>query len=233
MKYYVLNHKNKMTYDEALKFSEAVLDLDLSNSKLIIVPSALYLPLFTGVHYYLGSQDISSFEEKTVTGEITGKQLKSLGVNYVIIGHSERREYCNETDYSLITKINNAIINDLKVIYCVGETLEERKLNKTFYKLEKQIARVFNKIKSAEIIIAYEPIWAIGTGLTPDMNQIQEVSSFIKKLVKDYYGKKAIVLYGGSVNETNIESLKAVENVDGFLIGGASVDVQKVAKIIK
>ena len=162
------------------------------------------------------------------TGSINAKMLKSVGATYVIIGHSENRQE-GETDKLVNNKIKSALKSGLKVIFCIGETLKEKKTKKTKKLLSKQIKLGLNKIKNNKnIIIAYEPIWSIGSGLIPKKKELFETIKFIKKKAKNYK-----VLYGGSVNPKNINSLNLINNIDGYMIGGASQDPKKFIDIIK
>ena len=162
------------------------------------------------------------------TGSINAKMLKGVGATYVIIGHSENRQE-GETDKLVNNKIKSALKSGLKVIFCIGETLKEKKTKKTKKLLSKQIKLGLNKIKNNKnIIIAYEPIWSIGSGLIPKKKELFETIKFIKKKAKNYK-----VLYGGSVNPKNIDSLNLINNIDGYMIGGASQDPKKFIDIIK
>ena len=162
------------------------------------------------------------------TGSVNPSMLKSVGAKYVIIGHSENRQ-TGETDKLINLKIKSALKSGLKVIFCIGESLKERRKKITKKVLNKQIQAGLNKIKNKNmIIIAYEPIWSIGTGLIPKSNDLFETINFIKKKIKNLK-----VLYGGSVSPKNIHQFKSINNIDGFLIGGASQDPKKFVDIIK
>ena len=162
------------------------------------------------------------------TGSVNPKMLKSVGAKYVIIGHSENRA-AGETNRLINLKIKTALKTGLKVIYCVGETFQEKRKKITKQVLNKQIKLGLNKIKNKNrIIIAYEPVWSIGTGLIQKSNELLDTINFIKKK-----NKNIKVLYGGSVNPKNINELKSINNIDGFLIGGASQDPKKFIDIIK
>ena len=162
------------------------------------------------------------------TGQVNSNMLKSVGAKYVIIGHSENRQL-GENDNLINLKIKSSINSGLKIIFCIGESLIEKRKNKTKKILSHQITQGLKKIKNKkDIIIAYEPVWAIGSGLIPKDTEILEIVKFIKNKVK---GSK--VLYGGSVNTKNINVLKKIDNVDGFLIGGASQNSNNFIDIIK
>ncbi len=232
MKYLVCNFKNKLLKNEIIEYNNSLQEID-GNHKLIIMPPFPFISLFTKNRYNLGAQDISSFIDKTITGEVTGEQIKSLGCNYVLVGHSERRIYKNEINIDFINKINNALENDLNVIYCIGETLQDKENGDTFIVLEKQVSEVLNNVEIKNIIIAYEPIWAIGTGKTPSKEDIIETIDFIKDMIYEKYETKLEVLYGGSVSEKNIAELLKINALDGFLVGGASLDIDSVKKMLQ
>ena len=162
------------------------------------------------------------------TGAVNSKMLKDVGAKYVIIGHSENRQL-GETNKLINLKIKSALKIGLKVIFCVGETLQEKKKKVTKRVLNKQIKMGLNKIRlKNDILIAYEPVWSIGTGVIPKQNELIKTIDFIKKIEKNLK-----ILYGGSVNSKNIQELKFINNIDGFLIGGASQDSKKFIDIIK
>ncbi|WP_440670410.1 triose-phosphate isomerase [Candidatus Pelagibacter sp. HIMB1483] len=162
------------------------------------------------------------------TGSVNSKMLKSVGAKYVIIGHSENRQV-GETNKLINNKIKSALKSGLKVIFCIGETLQEKRKRITKKVLNSQMKLGLNKIKNNKnILIAYEPVWSIGTGLIPKSEELYETINFIKKRMKNYK-----VLYGGSVNPKNINELKTITNIDGYLIGGASQDPKKFIDIIK
>ncbi|MDE6284966.1 MAG: triose-phosphate isomerase [Bacilli bacterium] len=233
MKYLACNIKNKMTKEETLQYIEGLNDISNDEEKLIIIPPYPFLGFYKEGKYKLGSQDISSFAEETITGEVTAPQLKSLGVTYCIIGHSERRNFKKEINIDFINKINHAQEEDIKVIYCVGETLEEKENGDTFIVLEKQISEVLNNIEVKDIMIAYEPIWAIGTGKIPEKREIMNTIEFIKEIVEENYEYNIKVLYGGSVNVDNIKDINNISIVDGFLVGGASLKAENVKQMLE
>lgn len=232
MKYFVCNFKNKLVKDDIVRYNNRLSEIESKKVKLVIVPSLPFLAFFDKNGYSLGSQDISSFMDKTITGEVTGEQLKSLGVEYVIVGHSERREYKHEINIDFINKINNAIESGIKVIYCIGETLKDKEEGNTYMVLEKQISEVLNNVEVKNIIIAYEPVWAIGTGRISQEKEIRDNIEFIKDIVEEKYDTRLDVLYGGSVNKDNIVSINAIKCVDGFLVGGASTSIDSLESML-
>ena len=232
MKYFVCNFKNKLVKDDIVKYNNRISEIESKKVKLVICPSLPFLGFFDKNGYSIGSQDISSFMDKTITGEVTGEQLKSLGVEYVIVGHSERREYKHEINIDFINKINNAIENGIKVIYCIGETLKDKDEGNTYMILEKQISEVLNNVEVKNIIIAYEPVWAIGTGKVPSEKEIRDNIEFIKDIIEEKYDTRLDVLYGGSVNKDNIASINEIKCVDGFLVGGASTSIDSLESML-
>ena len=172
------------------------------------------------------------YENGAYTGEISASQVKSMNINYAIIGHSERREYFEETDNIINKKIKLGIENNLKIILCIGETLNHKENNQTNEILKKQIVEGLKDIKDINnIIIAYEPIWSIGTGLIPTNDEIYDTTNFIKEEINRLYNKDIMVLYGGSVNDENINVLSEINNLSGFLVGGASLKPDKLKRI--
>ncbi len=231
MKYLICNFKNKLLKEDIIKYNNSLGDIE-TKINLVLCPPSIYLSLFDRTGYDLGVQDISSFMDKTITGEIEASQVKSLGATYVIVGHSERRMYKHEINIDFINKINNALENKLNVIYCIGETLSDKENGSTYEVLEKQISEVLNNVEIKNIMIAYEPVWAIGTGNVPSGKEIKENIDFINDLLYEKYEIKLDILYGGSVNDENIEELCGIKGLSGFLVGVASLDVDKVKGMI-
>lgn len=199
-----------------------------NNKNIVICPTSIYIPYFLKQEYSVGLQNVFYEENGAYTGEISPTQAKSMGIEYVIIGHSERRKYFNETNYIINKKIKKSLDSNLKIILCVGETTKEKNFSKTKKLLKKQIVEALKGIKDLDnLIIAYEPVWAIGTNIIPTEQDIKNVIDYIKNILKDMK-----VLYGGSINESNVENLKQIDNVDGFLIGGSSTNIDKFLKII-
>ena len=169
------------------------------------------------------------------TGAISPLMIKSVGAQYVVVGHSDNRSE-GDTDTMLKSKVENSLNNKLKVVFCIGENKKQKENKKTFEVLENQIKNVLEKkFNSKDIIIAYEPIWSIGTGQIPDADDLLKTSIFIKKILKDIFKKKSspAVLYGGSVDGKNISQFKKLNEIDGFLIGGASKSDKNFIDIIK
>ena len=188
---------------------------------------------------FISAQDCSGNQEGPFTGEVSASMIASCGARYVILGHSERRTNFAETNYILKTKVNYSLSNNLDVIFCCGESLEQRKDGLHFKWIEKQISESLFHLSSLDftkIIIAYEPVWAIGTGVTASSNQAQEMHSFIRNTIQQKYGvelaKQISILYGGSCNPSNAVELFSQEDIDGGLIGGASLNADEFMKII-
>ncbi len=203
----------------------------------IDIPAAIEATKGTNVK--IGAQNVHFKDNGAYTGEISAAMLKECGVEYVIIGHSERRQYFGETDATVNLRTTQALQNGLKAIVCVGETLEERRDDITFDLIAIQIKRAFKGI-SAEamknVIIAYEPVWAIGTGETATNEQAEEVCAFIRGLIAELYdldvANGITIQYGGSMNAGNAKDLLAMDNIDGGLIGGASLKAPDFTTII-
>lgn len=217
-----------------LEYKDALTNINHEKINLILAPSSIYLPLFKDSHINLCVQDIDSNEKLNLTGDISIHQLKSLDVKYAIIGHYERRKYYKESEINLLSKIKDALENDIKVIYCVGESLEEVSRRVEYQVLERQIARIFNKLNNEElknIIIAYEPSYLIGNVTTHNLLKIRSMILFIKKLVKDYYGLELPVVFGGSIKPENVDDLLNLKLIDGFIICSSILNPENISKI--
>lgn len=239
----VANWKMNKTLGEALAFIDKFIPAvkNITDREIGIAPTFLCIEsvgkAIKNTNIKLCAQNAFYENKGAYTGEVSPAMLKDAGVEYVIIGHSERRKYFHETDEVINKKIQACIREGLKVIFCIGETLEERKDNKTFEVLKTQIKEGLSGQNTPELVtLAYEPVWAIGTGVVATEEQIRETHLFIREQLKELYVDKAQevrILYGGSVTPENISSIMAVENVDGVLVGGASLDPAKFAKIVK
>ncbi len=226
------NLKSLNSLDKVIKFSKSK---EIKKGRLIYCPPntliSSFLKKFGNCLIDIGGQNCHESEDYgSHTGFVNSKMLKSAGANYVILGHSENRQK-GETDKLINLKIKSAIKAKLKVIFCIGETLAEKKRKKTKSVISKQIKLGLNKVKDkSKIFVAYEPIWSIGTGKIPKTNELEQAIEFIKKKFK---GKSPRILYGGSVNPENIRNLKKITSLDGFLIGGASQNPKKFIDIVK
>lgn len=238
------NWKMNMLPNEAMEFIEKFTPLvkDTQNEVILCVP---YTDLFYALlnvqdtNIKIGAQNMHFEESGAFTGEISPKMLKSINVEYVIIGHSERRQYFNETDETVNKKIKAAFENGLKPIVCVGETLEERETGKTIEIITNQTQKALEGLTNeqvASIIIAYEPIWAIGTGKTATSEDAENSIKAIRDKIEEIYGQnvsqRVIIQYGGSVKSSNAKELFEMPDIDGGLVGGASLKPDEFAKIV-
>lgn len=214
------NLKMNLTREEIKEYKNIIENSDIKN--LIICPSYIYLNDMASDKYSVGSQNGYYVDKGAYTGEISFYQLSNYGVKYSLIGHSERRHVFNETDSEIALKMQSCINNNVTPILCVGETKEERESNKTKDVIDSQIKTALEGLNLSSIIIAYEPVWAIGTGLIPTMDDINDIHLHIKDMLNKVYNLDPKVLYGGSVNLSNIKEITSINSVDGVLIGSAS-----------
>lgn len=196
--------------------------------------------LTKGTNIKVGAENVAWADKGAFTGEISAEMLKEVGAQYVIIGHSERRQYFGETDESVNKRTVQALKHGFVPIVCVGETLEEREGNETQNVCKRQIVGAFAEISAADaekIVVAYEPVWAIGTGKTATSAQAQETIAYIRGVLQSLYGKevaeKVRIQYGGSMNPGNVKELMAQPDIDGGLIGGASLKAEDFSKVVK
>ncbi len=218
----IANLKMNLNNDEMKNYKTVIESSGIEG--LIICPSFIFLSDMKSDKYDLCAQNGYYNDKGAYTGEISFYQLNSLGIKYSLIGHSERRHVFKETDEDMNMKMQSCLRNNIIPVLCIGETKEERENNKTKEVLENQIKIALKDIDLSNIIIAYEPVWAIGTGLIPTMDEINSIHLHIKKVLKELLNIDSKVLYGGSVNISNIGEITALDNVDGVLIGGASND---------
>ena len=239
------NWKMNMLPNEAIDFIQELTPLveDTEAEVILCVP---YTDLFYSLlaaqktKIKIGAQNMHYEEKGAYTGEISAQMLKSIGVEYVIIGHSERRQYFAETDETVNKKIKSALAHGLKPIVCVGETLEQREAGETEKVVTNQIAKAFEGIEASDlekIIVAYEPIWAIGTGKTATKEDANATIMQIRKKLAEIYGQNeaegVIIQYGGSVKSSNAKELFEMSDIDGGLVGGASLKAEEFSKIVK
>jgi len=242
----IANWKMNKSLDESNQFLNKLTskDLTISNSKLIICPSFISLsPISLSNSSNLiefGSQNVSSEEEGSLTGEISVSMLENINCNWSIIGHSERRQSFFETDDLIAKKMKLVLESNLNPILCIGETLEERNNNLTEEILNNQLETAFSKVNTnslfkKNILIAYEPVWAIGTGVSADIETINNNIAIIKNIVNNYIINNCNIylLYGGSVNERNAAEIFNIKYLNGFLIGTSSLDVNSFYNIYK
>lgn len=237
IKYIICNLKANKLKEEIISYEEDLKNLPLYyDVEIVICPSAPFLYLFDKENYSLGAQDISEFEEGAYTGEITGRQLNSMNVKYALIGHSERRSIIKESQKTITNKIKKAYHNHIKPIYFIGETKQQKDSKITELVLLEQLIQVIDEVpdyKREKMIIVYEPIWAIGTGITPTMDEISTSIRYIKVILKTHYNLEIPVLYGGSVNTENIKEISTIEELDGLVLGESCKDYHDLYKIIK
>ena len=231
MKLIINNLKMNLTLPEIINYESELSNIE-TNNKIVICPSFPYLTHFKSNNYYLGSQNVSHIKEGSLTGEVSAKQLKSLDVKYTIVGHSERKEKLLEDNNQITEKIKLLFENDICPVLCIGE-LSKANLN-IENEIKENLEDIFRSINNINnIVIAYEPVWAIGTGIIPDNSHIGNNISIIKKWFKDKYNTDIKVIYGGSVNTSNITSLNNISNLDGYLLGGTSLNINLLKEIIK
>ena len=238
------NWKMNMLPNETLEYIDSFSKLvkDSENEIILCVPyTDLFYALMAtqGTNIKIGAQNMHFAENGAYTGEISGKMLKSIGVKYVIIGHSERRQYFAETDESVNKKIKSAFENGLLPIVCVGETLEQRENGEAEKVITTQTQKALEGIENnriKDVIIAYEPIWAIGTGKTATSDDANNAIKSIRNKISELYGKdigeSVIIQYGGSVKSSNAKELFETSDIDGGLVGGASLKPDEFAKIV-
>lgn len=243
------NWKMNKTFDEGLKLASEIVNMvqdeNTKDVNVIMIPPFIHLnsvsKLIADVDkVYLGAQNCSENEEGAYTGEVSAAMLKSVGASYVLVGHSERRQYHDEKDELLAKKVEAALKHGLTPIFCCGEPLEVREADQQFDYVTRQISNSLFTLSQedfSKVVIAYEPIWAIGTGKTASTDQAQEMHAKIRNHIAQKFGNDTAqnlsILYGGSCNPTNAPELFACQDVDGGLIGGASLKSRSFMDIIK
>lgn len=240
------NWKMNKAISEAVDFVRDLKDItrDIFNVEIVICPPFTSLApvaeVLKNTNLKLGAQNMYWEKSGAFTGEISPVMLRDTGCHYVIVGHSERRQYFKEVDEDINKKIMAAISFNLIPIMCVGEKLEEKESGKTLSIVEAQVKKGLDGLKKEEVtslVIAYEPIWAIGTGKTATPSDANEVHKFIRSILKELYGEEVAIAvriqYGGSVNPENIDDLMKEDEIDGVLVGGASLNINSFIRIIK
>lgn len=228
MKYIFLNHKMNLTKTELESYKKGLKEIDCATLELCIFPSFVNIPYLIDEKYQVGSQNVSSYEEGSYTGEVSAKQLKSIGILYTLVGHSERRYKLYEQDKEIKEKIKELKKQNIVPVLCIGE-IEKENREET---LKKQLLSVLDS-SIENLILAYEPVYSIGTGIVLENSEIEKTVDFIKSFIKKEYNKEFPILYGGSVDEKNIKNIKNIQNIDGVLIGKASLDIEKVKRIME
>ena len=215
--------------------------VEADDSEIIIFPPSAYLShtksLLSNLNWYLGGQDVSNFDQGAYTGEISASMLRDLGCTYVLVGHSERRHIIGESYELVAQKFSKAIEHKLIPVLCIGETIEQRKSKETNNIIDKQLRSVLDLPTGPAIlskgIIAYEPVWAIGTGVSAKPDDVINVHTYIKSWLLDNGVQDVPIIYGGSVNPQNAFELISKPEVDGVLVGGASLDADKFLEILQ
>lgn len=242
--YVVANWKMYKTAREATDYVETLLP-QVEDSKVNIYIAVPFTSIAAAAHYaketniVIGAQNMNDAREGAFTGEIAGLMLKEAGAAFVILGHSERRHVFGETNAFIHRKVLRALQDNIQPILCIGETVKERDAGKTEEVLEEQLLSALDGVPKEDVenlIIAYEPVWAIGTGRTPTPKHIQEAHAFCRECLADVFGKKKAadlpILYGGSVKPENVAEIVGEKDVDGVLVGGASLNPEMLSEII-
>jgi triosephosphate isomerase len=234
----VANWKMYKTGAEAQEFLTQIEGKLVPSAKVFIAPSFTALPVMKAAQgIIIGAQNMHEADEGAFTGEISARMLKEAGAKFVILGHSERRRLFHETDVIVHQKLKKAFSSQLLPILCIGETLEDRESGKTLDVLSYQLKTALTGLAPAELILAYEPVWAIGTGKTATPEIAQEAHHFCRGLLKKLWGEdhaaKTHILYGGSVTPETASALAKQPDIDGALVGGASLDPAKFIQIIQ
>ncbi len=241
------NWKMNKVFSEAetliTEIADALDEVELINTEVVLCPPALYLEMATDVAYEsnfkVGAQNVYPADSGAFTGEISPLMLKALNVSYCIIGHSERRKYFKESHDFLLQKIDALLEHDIRPIFCCGELLPERESNQHFAVVKKQVEESLFHLgvdAFSKVVVAYEPVWAIGTGVNASKEQAQEMHAYIRQLIAGKYdvetAENTTILYGGSCNGKNALELFSQPDVDGGLIGGASLKAEEFMQIV-
>lgn len=242
------NWKSNKSFNDAdeliTDIAEGLREFDTIDVDVIVCPPFPYLELIgdaaEDVEFFVGAQNVSKFEDGAYTGEVSARMLSSMNIDYCIVGHSERRKYFYETNQDVAEKVNRLLAENIAPIVCVGEQLEDRETEKHFEVIRSQVEEGLfhlNENDIQRVIIAYEPVWAIGTGKTATKEQAQEIHAFIRNLLAEKYSddiaQEISILYGGSCNAKNARDLFAQPDVDGGLIGGAALKSEDFIEIAK
>lgn len=223
----VLNHKSYLNYDEAKKYPIEINDYIRTDQTVIICPSSIYIPYYKGKYNFkLGSQSIST---NNITGELTGNTLKSIDIKYVLIGSHDRKNYYEE---DINKQIKESLSYNIRPIIIVGETFYEYELKKTINIIKRQIKDYLEGIEvEQDMILCYAPNWTYKGKQIPKIEYIIEVTEFIKNMIKRQYNMDIKLLYGGNVYKENIQDLEKIKNIDGYIIGEASTDLNEIKTI--
>lgn len=239
------NWKMNNNLSETIKLIDDLkIHINGNNVKVMIAPAFTFLQTavkqIDGYDIEVISQNVNNYDSGAFTGEVSTKMLKSIGVNTTLIGHSERRAYYNEDDELLLNKLKHSIECGMNVIFCFGEELSDRKSQNHFNVVKNQLDNTVMKVDKSswkKIILAYEPVWAIGTGETASAEQAQEMHEYVRKCISESFGKEisnnVSILYGGSVKPNNASEIFSKKDVDGGLIGGAALNASDFSKIVE
>lgn len=236
-KYFIANWKSYLSFNQEIEWVKNNLeDLKSLKNEIIICPSFLSLnsikALLNNSNIKIGAQACSQFNSGAHTGEITAQSLAQVRANYCIVGHSERRQNFNENEQAIVQKVKLLVENQIVPMFCIGETKQEYEQKKSKEVLQKQLEPILNYV-SGNLIIAYEPIWSIGTGIIPSNEYIEQIAAFIIDIIKNKNTQvKYKIVYGGSITSKTAAELNKCNFIDGFLIGKASTDFQEFKKIV-
>lgn len=237
MKIIIGNQKSYLTKEKVKDFILKIKDINYKDNEVVVCPSDIYISLYSDVNCKIGCQNISVSNNGPSTGETTASQYKSMNVSYAIIGHSERRTNQNESLEQIKLKIQNAINENIIPILCIGENRSQKDSGETEHVLKEEILGSIEKEFANKVIYAYEPLWAISDGINPAVipsnDEIRRIAIYIKELLRKEFNSEAKVLYGGSVNPKNIVELNSINELDGYLIGGASTKGDEFTYIIE
>lgn len=225
-----------LTREEITSYDKELQQISHEKVDLVICPSMSYLSLLEPKNYALGSQNVARAEEGSYTGEVSAKQLKSLGVSYCLVGHSERRQHQREQNEEINEKLKRLLEVDITPILCIGEREEEKENQQTDFVLKEQLEQAlqgFTKDQVKKIIIAYEPVWAIGSGKVPTPKEVEQIFISLQAFFSHNYQTKPFLLYGGSVSLENYKNFQQVFGIDGLLIGGLSLKMDKLKQLLE
>ena len=236
MKLIVANLKSSMVAEDLNDYLNYIEKKLVVPNNVVLIPSDIYVTEFLKSKQQIGVQNVSIYTEPNHTGSITAWQLKNLGIKYCILGHAEVRDNYGESDKLIANKALNLLKQNIKPILCIGESREQRAIKRTNTQLTKQLKPVFEISDNdmyEDIIIAYEPLWAIGSGIVPTIDEIEEVVNFIKRYIAtNYKSDKVRVIYGGSVNRNNIKAIMEITNLDGVLVGTSSFKAESLVSLV-
>lgn len=229
----IANLKMNFGYDEVKKYISDIKELS-NNNNFIICPSNIYTILFLEEGFNVCMQNVSRYASGSHTGDVSASQISSMNIKYSLVGHAEKRHYCNETNDVINMKIKNALDKNISVILCIGETTEDRQNNKVYEVINKQLEECLKDINNIDNIkLAYEPQCSVDAHYKLPNDEIEKVLRYIDNYIFNRYLKHTELFYGGSVNENNLLELKEIDLIDGFLIGSASLESDKLKRIIE